>query len=162
MSMKLGAVRALEKFPLGDVADPLALEAMRQWASGVLNRDGCEAREAARNLSGVRWAGIGGTITTLAAMELKMSKYDSARVQGYALTRQAVEKTLARLAQAPLEKRRQMAGLQSERADIIIGGVVILLEFMIYIGVEQIFVSDRDNLEGYLAYKLSEQDKAQC
>jgi exopolyphosphatase/guanosine-5'-triphosphate,3'-diphosphate pyrophosphatase len=156
ISLKLGAVRALEKYPLGDTADALTLEAMRQWAASILSREGGEAREAARNMPGVRWAGIGGTVTTLAAMELKLSKYDSARVQGYALTRLSVEKMLARLTKTPLEKRRQITGLQPERADIIIGGVVILFEFMLYMGVDQIFVSDRDNLEGYLAYKLGE------
>lgn len=156
ISMKLGAVRALEKYPLGDTADPLTLEAMRQWAASVLGRDAGTAREAARRMPGIRWSGIGGTITTLAAMDLKMSKYDSARVQGHALLRQTVEKMLAKLAQTPLERRRQMAGLQPERADIIIGGVAILLEFMLFMGVEQIYVSDRDNLEGYLAYKLAE------
>jgi exopolyphosphatase/guanosine-5'-triphosphate,3'-diphosphate pyrophosphatase len=154
ISMKLGAVRALEKYPLGDPPDTLALEAMRQWAAGVLEHSGSEAREAARNLPGIRWTGIGGTVTTLAAMDLKLSKYDSVRVQGRELMRASVEKTLVKLAQTPLEKRRQIAGLQPERADIIIGGVAILLEFMLYMGVERIFVSDRDNLEGYLAYKL--------
>jgi exopolyphosphatase / guanosine-5'-triphosphate,3'-diphosphate pyrophosphatase len=156
ISLKLGAVRALEKYPLGNTADAFTLEAMRQWAATILHRDGSEAREASRSLTGVRWAGIGGTITTLAAMELKLAKYDSKRVQGYSLTRPSVEKMLARLAQMPLEKRRQMTGLQPERADIIIGGVVILLEFMLYMGVEQLFVSDKDNLEGYLAYKLAQ------
>lgn len=160
ISMKLGAVRALEKYPLGDTADALTLEAMRQWAACVLSRDGGEAREAARSLPGMRWAGIGGTITTLAAMELRLTRYDSVRVQGHELTRISVEKMLARLAQTPLEKRRQMTGLQPERADIIIGGVAILAEFMLYMGVEHIFVSDRDNLEGYLAYKLSQGTKA--
>jgi exopolyphosphatase / guanosine-5'-triphosphate,3'-diphosphate pyrophosphatase len=156
ISMRLGAVRALEKYPLGDTADPLTLEAMRQWASTLLNHFAVDARQAARRMPSIRWSGIGGTLTTLGAMDLKMSKYDSARVQGHPLNRQGVEKTLARLAQMPLEKRRQIPGLQPERADIIIGGVVILLEFMIFMGVDQISVSDRDNLEGYLAYKLSE------
>jgi exopolyphosphatase/guanosine-5'-triphosphate,3'-diphosphate pyrophosphatase len=156
ISMKLGAVRATEKYPLGDPPDALALEAMRQWIASALNRDAGEAREAARSLTGVRWTGIGGTITSLAAMDLRLGRYDSNRVQGHELTRVAVDKALARLAQTPLEKRRQMTGLQPERADIIIGGVAILMEFMIYMGVERIFVSDRDNLEGYLAYKLSQ------
>jgi exopolyphosphatase / guanosine-5'-triphosphate,3'-diphosphate pyrophosphatase len=156
ISMKLGAVRALEKYPLGDTVDPLTLEAMRQWVASVLKRDAGKARETAQSLPSIRWSGIGGTLTTLAAMDLKMSRYDSSRVQGHVLARQTVDKMLFRLAQTPLEKRRQMTGLQPERADIIIGGVAILLEFMLYMGIDQIYVSDRDNLEGYLAYKISE------
>ena len=156
VSFKLGAVRALEKYPLGDVADGLTLEAMRQWIAGVLAREGAAAREAAGQLNVGHWTGIGGTITTLAAMDLKLAKYDSARVQGHAITRDAVEKILAKLATTPLEKRRQIPGLQPERADIIIGGVSIVLEFMVFMGVDRLYVSDRDNLEGYLLYKLNE------
>ena len=159
VSMKLGAVRALEKYPLGDIADPLTLEAMRQWAACVFARDGAAARESAQAMQVGNFCGIGGTITTLAAMDLKLAKYDSAKVQGYPLTRAAVEKTLSKLAAMPLEKRQQIAGLMPERADIIIGGVVILLEFMLYMGIDQISVSDRDNLEGYLTYKLNELEK---
>lgn len=156
VSLRLGAVRALEKYPLGDTADALTLEAMRQWVASVIMSEGSEAKSAAQKLAGVRWAGIGGTITTLAAMDLRLAKYDSIRVQGHALTKKTVEKMLTKLAQTPLDKRRQITGLQPERADIIIGGVVILLEFMNFMDVEQIYVSDRDNLEGYLAYKLGE------
>lgn len=157
VSMKLGAVRALEKYPLGDIADGLTLEAMRQWVSNVFHTECTSARECAAKLNNIRWTGIGGTITTVAAMDLKLPKYDSARVQGHELTRVSVEKTLTRLAQTPLEKRRLIPGLQPERADIIVGGVAILLEFMSFMGVEQIVVSDRDNLEGYLAYILSQE-----
>ncbi len=156
VSLKLGAVRALEKYPLGDIADPLTLEAMRQWAACVFARDGAAAREAAQRMGVSNFSGIGGTITTLAAMDLKLSKYDSSRVQGHVLTRAAVEKTLQKLASLPLEKRQQLPGLMPERADIIIGGVVILLEFLLFMGIDQITVSDRDNLEGFLTYKLNE------
>ncbi len=160
VSLKLGAVRALEKYPLGDVADPLALEAMRQWVGNVLRQDGAATKACAAQLGSMRWTGIGGTITTLAAMDLRLQKYDSARVQGHGITRAMVEKMLAKLAQTPLEKRRQIAGMQPERADIIIGGIAILLEFMIFMGVEQMYVSDRDNLDGYLAYVLSQEGQA--
>ena len=157
VSLKMGAVRALEKTPVGrDTADPLTLEALRQWAAALLQRDAAQAREAARNLAVAQWSGIGGTITTVAALDLKLPVYDSARVQGHILTRPTVEKTLAKLAGMTLERRQQLPGLQPERADIIIGGVVILLEFLLFMGLDQISVSARDNLEGFLTFKLNE------
>ena len=160
VSLKLGAVRALEKYPLGDTTDPLALEAMRQWATNVLRADCAGAKDCTARLNGIRWTGIGGTITTLASMDMKLQKYDSARVQGHGFTRAVVERVLSKLVQTPLEKRRTIAGLQPERADIIIGGLVILLEFMDFMAVDQMVVSDRDNLEGYLAYVLSQEAQA--
>jgi exopolyphosphatase / guanosine-5'-triphosphate,3'-diphosphate pyrophosphatase len=156
ISMKMGAVRALEKYPLGDIADPLTLEAMRQWIACLLNREANTAKATGREMNVGNWAGIGGTITTLAAMDLKMAHYDSVKVQGHSLSRQTVDKTLTKLATMPLEKRQQLPGLMPERADIIIGGVAILLEFMLFMDISQISVSDRDNLEGYLTYKLNE------
>ncbi len=155
-SLKLGAVRALEKYPLGAPADPLALEAMRQWIAHEFRTCGAEARAAAADLPGIRWAGIGGTITTLAAIDLKMAQYDCARVQGHMLTRTTVEKTLQRLAGMTLERRRQVPGLQPERADIILGGAAIVLEFLLFQGVDELAVSDRDNLEGYLTHMIKE------
>ena len=59
VSLRLGAVRALEKYPLGDIADGLALEAMRQWVSHVFLTEGAGARECAAKLEDIRWTGIG-------------------------------------------------------------------------------------------------------
>lgn len=154
ISTKMGAVRALEKYPLGDIADALSLEAMEQWAYHILLSGAPDLPQRMEQLSPGVVSGVGGSITTLAAMDLKLDVYDPSRVQGHVLTRNTVERLIRRLCELPLEKRRKLPGLQPERADIIIGGAVILQQVMRALQVHQITVSDRDNLEGYLHQKL--------
>ena len=151
-SMNLGAVAALDMYPLGDVADELTLEAMRQWALNVMSK---EAAGVMLQSPDVSFVGIGGTITTLAAMELKLAKYDPKRVQGKRLSYRMVEKWYKMLINMPLAARKAVIGLEPQRADIIIGGLVILLTFMDLFSLKEINVSDSGNLEGYLKEKLS-------
>ena len=51
---------------------------------------------------------------------------------------------------APLEQRLCIKGIQTDRADILPFGVIILERFMTRFGFESITVSDRDSLEGFL------------
>jgi exopolyphosphatase/guanosine-5'-triphosphate,3'-diphosphate pyrophosphatase len=151
-SMDLGAVAALDMYPLGDVSDSLTLEAMRQWAQSIMSK---EAASIMLQSSDVEFTGIGGTITTLAAMEYKMAKYDPMRIQGKRLTLRTVQKWYGALIKMPLKARRAIVGIEPQRADIIIGGVVIMLTFMELFSLKEIRVSDSGNLEGYLKTKLN-------
>ncbi len=152
-SMNLGAVAALDMYPLGDVADELTLEAMHQWAINVMTK---EAAGVMLHSSDINFVGIGGTITTLAAMELKLAKYNPRRVQGKRLSYRMVEKWYKMLINMPLAARKAIIGIEPQRADIIIGGVVILLTFMDVFSLKEITVSDSGNLEGYLKEKLDD------
>lgn len=155
-SMNLGAVAALEMYPLGNIADDLTLEAMQQWTMNIMSK---EAQDVLTKSDDVSFVGIGGTITSLVAMDLKMAKYDPMRVQGKRLSIRTIEKWYNDLIKMPLSARRSLVGLNPERADIIIGGIVILLTFMNLFSLREIRVSDRGNMEGYLVMKLKEKEK---
>ncbi|MDD3244154.1 MAG: Ppx/GppA phosphatase family protein [Eubacteriales bacterium] len=159
VSVCMGAVRALEKYPLGDIADPLSLQAMQQWAHNVLRSEAPDLPQWLAQTPPQAASGVGGTITTLAAMDRQLLRYDPAMVQDYALTRHTVDRMIKKLCEMPLEARRQIPGLQPERADIIIGGAVILQQVMRAMDLTQIIVSDRDNLEGYLQLRLNAQEE---
>lgn len=154
-SMNLGAVAALDMYPLGDVADELTLEAMHQWAINIMSK---EAAGVLLQSPEVDFVGIGGTITTLAAMELKLAKYDPGRVQGKRLSHRMVEKWYKTLISMPLAARKTIIGIEPQRADIIIGGVVILLTFMELFSLKEIKVSDSGILEGYMKDKMGMSD----
>ena len=55
---------------------------------------------------------------------------------------------LERLAALPLAERREVPGLEPERAPVIVAGAAILLETMRYLGLDEIEVSERDLLDG--------------
>lgn len=153
-SFKLGAVRASEKYPLGDIADELSLQAMQQWVYNTITAEGSQLADALKSGGVDTVSGVGGTITALASMDQRLESYDPALIQGYTLGRVAINGMIHSLCELPLEKRRLIPGLASERADIIIGGAVILQQAMRCMDITKITVSDRDNLEGYLHHKL--------
>jgi exopolyphosphatase / guanosine-5'-triphosphate,3'-diphosphate pyrophosphatase len=90
--------------------------------------------------------GVAGTITTLAALEL--GGYDPHRVHGYRLSREGVGAQLDRLASLPLAQRRELAGLEPERAPVIVSGAVIVREVLDRYGLAGLEVSERDILHG--------------
>lgn len=95
--------------------------------------------------------GVGGTITSLAAMDQKLDQYNQQRVHGYRLSRGQVEAWLERLYNLSVSQRSKLKGLMPQRADIIPYGVEILLQAMKLLDVEEIIVSDKDLLYGLLA-----------
>ena len=94
------------------------------------------------------FVGIGGTLTTLAAMDLRMTEYDGKKIQGHKLSREAVEGMIMQLRYLAPEARKQVPGLPSGRADIIVAGAEILTSFMDTYEVPYVYVSDRDGMEG--------------
>ena len=97
-----------------------------------------------------KWIGVGGTITTLAAMSKKVSKYTPNAIQDYPLTEELVGKWLRSLVEMPVEERRFLVGLTPNRADIIPYGAAILLAVMKGAKADPVHACDHDNLEGYI------------
>jgi exopolyphosphatase / guanosine-5'-triphosphate,3'-diphosphate pyrophosphatase len=92
--------------------------------------------------------GVAGTVTTLAALDLGLDRYDRERVDGHVLTRRAAQAQLHRLAALPLEERKQVPALEPERAPVIVAGASILVATLAYFGLNAITVSERDILDG--------------
>ena len=108
-SIDVGSVRLTERHLRSDPPAPGALAAAAR-----------EVRDLLPALKPSAAVGVAGTITTLAALEL--GGYDDDRVHGYQLSRAAAERQLERLASLPLAERRQLPGLEPERAPVIVGG----------------------------------------
>jgi len=153
ISLPMGAVAALERYPLGDPPDALCMQAMGEWVKNVL-KEADPFRCVCREKGVMQWLCVGGTITTLAAMDLRLDVYEDARVDGHPLPRQTILKQRDMLAGMALVERRKVPGLDPRRADIILGGVTILLGIMEYFGMPGLRVSSGDNLEGFLRMKL--------
>ncbi len=140
-SVEVGAVRLTEQFlrsdpPTEDEVDAAARRAAEQFQPAIRDID-------ARDL-----IGLGGTVTTMATMLLDLEEYDAAKVHGYRLTSDDVESLLSALAALPLHERRTLPGLSPRRADIIIGGVLIVRAVLELIGCEVMRVSSTGILHG--------------
>ena len=92
--------------------------------------------------------GVGGTITTIAAVCQELELYDPQLVHGYTLSKDDVERIMFFLAAKNNEERKKVPGLQPERADIIVAGVTILWAIMGYLEARTLVVSEADLLYG--------------
>jgi exopolyphosphatase/guanosine-5'-triphosphate,3'-diphosphate pyrophosphatase len=94
--------------------------------------------------------GLAGTITTLAAIDLKLSEYDREEIHRYSLRLEKIRKILLNFCSTSLKDRQNIVGLDPRRADIIIGGTVILIEIMELLKQDKILVSESDILDGII------------
>jgi exopolyphosphatase/guanosine-5'-triphosphate,3'-diphosphate pyrophosphatase len=118
-SINLGAVRLTERFLLGDPPTEQEIDGASRAADEPLG-------PAIAEHAGINVIGVGGTITTMAAMCLELVEYDPAKVHGYRLTLDEVQAMLSTAARMPLAQRKQLVGLSPARADIIVGGMIIV------------------------------------
>ena len=87
--------------------------------------------------------GVAGTVTTLAAMRLHLPQYDPQWVHGFELHYDDIRQSFDLLKGMTLDEIRSIPQISAGRADVILAGVIILLEFMDTAGLEKITVSDR-------------------
>jgi exopolyphosphatase / guanosine-5'-triphosphate,3'-diphosphate pyrophosphatase len=139
VSTELGSVRLTERFLGSDPPTAGELEELARAVRSVLEEHALSAK---------RGIGVAGTVTSLAALDLGLVEYDAERVHGHRLTGPAVQAQLERLAALPLAERREVPGLEPERAPVIVAGAVILGEAMRHFGLPEIEVSERDLLDG--------------
>jgi len=92
--------------------------------------------------------GVGGTVTTMAAMSMGLRVYDPLRVHGFRLTRETVLRLDQLLHKLTVEERKVLPGLQPERADIIPAGARILNLVLQGLGADSVKVSETDILYG--------------
>lgn len=92
--------------------------------------------------------GVGGTITTLAALELELVDYDPDKITGFCLTKERIEAWFEKLARMKLHEREVLPGLNPGRADVIPAGAGICAVLMDLLGAERILVSDGDLMQG--------------
>lgn len=104
------------------------------------------------NFNGKMYA-IGGTVTTLACLKLALRQYDGDKVQGCVLTQEGVGRLTDVLFSLSVEERKRLVGMDVRRADVIAGATLLLHQIMKKLSLQSITVSDRDNMEGYLALK---------
>ena len=99
------------------------------------------------------WIGVGGTFTTTAALVQDVPWERRGSIHGFHAKASDIRLTMEHLAPMKMENRLKLAGLQPQRADIIVHGLAILTACMELLNIREIVVSEHGNLEGYLKYK---------
>ena len=101
-------------------------------------------------------AGIGGTIRNLAAAVQKQMELPDVDVQGFALTREALENLIDELAARPASKRGAVRGIKPDRADVILGGALVLATAIEHGGFDELEVTEAGLREGVFFERLLE------
>lgn len=146
LSLPLGAVRLTELYLPGERSIQREITALRRYIRKQLKR-GLSSRE---------WAaaaviGSGGTFTTLGRVSRArrgMSAGES--VHGVTVDTAEVERLLDWLASRTPEERRQVPGLNPERADIILAGLAVTAELLDWVRTRSLTVSAFGLREGLL------------
>jgi exopolyphosphatase/guanosine-5'-triphosphate,3'-diphosphate pyrophosphatase len=142
VSTKLGSVRHTERHMEQDPPAGEELEALRSDARRIVEEDvPAEVRESVD--AGIA---VAGTATQLASVDLQA--HGGGNTHGHRLGLDACRGLLGRLASVPLEERREIPGLDPDRAPTIVAGAAILVEGIEAFGLDSIEVSMADILHG--------------
>ena len=145
-SLNMGSVRMTERFiinPQNTVIEE-ELMAIEKDVQGLVNEQ--IGSILPTNID--KAIGLGGTITTIAAIDQGMDEYDTNRINNYTLKIEAVQRILTQLTNKNLGERKRIKGLQPGRADIIIAGIQILYVILFILNINDIVVSEHDLLYG--------------
>ncbi|HEY3701374.1 MAG TPA: DUF501 domain-containing protein [Acidimicrobiales bacterium] len=150
-SIDVGCVRVTERFLRHD--PPLPSE-LSDAADAV--RAGLGAAVAAQPAitKAARLVGLAGTVTTLSAIDQGLVNYSRERIHHSVLARSRVAVLLDALAGETRDERLRRPGLEEARADVIVGGTVVLATLMRQLAFESCLVSEADILDGLVMSKL--------
>jgi exopolyphosphatase/guanosine-5'-triphosphate,3'-diphosphate pyrophosphatase len=144
VSLQAGVVRQSERHLRSDPPEPDELQALTAEVRATLAQ-AVTAQQRERVQAAIA---VAGTATSCAAIELELDPYDPERVHGHQLQEGTCELLLAQLAAMTEQERREVVGLQPDRAPTIVAGVVMLLECMRAFGLDRVEVSEHDLLRG--------------
>jgi len=144
-SLPFGAIRLTEEF-FGAAITPKAVRRLRK----VVNA-GLKPELPRRDWRGAQLIGSGGTFTNLAGIYLSRQGILTARsVHAAHIPRADLEHILDMLVEMSPEERREVPGLNPERADIIVAGLAVAAEVLRRLEARDIVVSRYGIREGLL------------
>ena len=152
-SLDVGCVRLTERFLTSDPPSPRDLAAARAYVAELLGE--VTSGEAAFG-EVATLVGLAGTVAALAAIDQRLTTYDRSRIHHYVLTRGAIEAMLSALAGETTADRRARPGIEHERADVIVGGTVVLAELMRHFELGVCLTSEADLLDGLVSSLVDE------
>lgn len=144
-SIEIGSVRVAERFPALLGAAP---GAPARVAAAAARAEIAASLAPLRDLLPVaELRCVAGTPLTIGAV-IAGSHVDA--VSGSTLARVALDASIERLLELRLDERRALTGMLPQRADIIVGGALVLSEAMDVLGIAAGLLEANDLLLGYL------------
>jgi exopolyphosphatase/guanosine-5'-triphosphate,3'-diphosphate pyrophosphatase len=148
VSLALGCVRVTERFLDSDPPTAAEIAAARTYARAAI----ADAISDHPQLADPKvMIGLAGTVSALTVLAEGLDAFEYERVHLARLSRQSVESFLSELGSMSTAERRRRPGLEVARADVIVGGTIVLAEVMDLLGHEELICSESDILDGLVA-----------
>lgn len=134
MSVQMGAVRLHERYLRSLPPTPKSIANAREEVRRQLDLLPQAETMKSGSFSAGEIIGVGGTFTTLAAIDLKLKEFDSALVHQHILSAERVSDITKYLLTTPLPLLLENPAIHPKRADILPAGAVILDETLRFFG----------------------------
>jgi len=141
-SLPLGALLMSDQFLEHDPPTDGEIEDLRDHVHRALDDTGLEPLHRGEAL-----VGTGGTVRNLARIDRHVRAYPLPRLHGYVLTSGMASEVVDRLSRRSLRRRRSVPGMNSDRADSIVGGALVVQTLM-DIAASDVIVSGQGLREG--------------
>ena len=148
MSLDVGCVRLTEAYIETDPPLPEELLTCLSLTETYLDE---MARTYPLAFEAEQFVGAAGTVTSAAAVELGLDEYDAAEIHHFRLTKEAAEDVFRTVATENRQERLANPGLESDRVDVFVAGMCILVKIMRFFDFEDCLVSEADLLDGVAA-----------
>lgn len=142
VSLPVGAVTLNGLYPTPDVVDVTTLMQMKTYVE-----DSIEKYAWLKNTK-LPLVGIGGTARNLAKMDQRRDHYPIDKVHNYVIPKDRLKELFSLVRQKNVNQRRKIAGLSSDRADIIVAGTVIIDVLMHYTRAKTMIIGGSGLREG--------------
>ncbi|WP_328312427.1 Ppx/GppA family phosphatase [Streptomyces sp. NBC_00442] len=143
-SVDIGCVRMTERHHPGDPATPGQIDAIRADIEAAL--DLAERSVPLREPRTL--VGLAGSVTTVAAIALGLTQYDSAAIHHSRIPYEDVAAVTERLLASTHEERTRISVIHPGRVDVIVAGALVLRAVMERTGAREVVVSEHDILDG--------------
>lgn len=150
-SLDVGCVRLTERFLEHDPPRP---EELANALGVVQDHLKDLVRDVPAVMDAARFVGLAGTVSAAAAVEQGLHEYDRDRIHHFTLTRAAAEDVFRTLATEPRADRIHNPGLEEARADVIVGGLIVLVSVFRFFDFDTCLVSESDILDGLILSQL--------
>ncbi len=144
-SLDLGAVVMTERFLTGD---PVTEHELRKLQRHI--RESLKRMFSGKKFTADALIGSGGTVTALGCMAMQIRQENFVSIHGSEMLHAEIVHLQAMLINKDLKGRRTIPGLNQDRADIIVAGVVVMDELMRYFDANRVLVNERGIREGLL------------
>lgn len=152
-SIRVGAVTLTEQCLKTD--PPTAAEIARAAESADRLIAQCGVIGSLRGpTNGVRVVAVGGAAVNLARIHVRVPPEETPAAHGTRITAAEIGVILGRLSRMEISRRKTVIGLDPDRADVIVGGAIILQRLLASVGCVDLTVSVRGLRHGILLQML--------